>query len=53
MDRADRNIDEMLVTLHDSLHRQRQARIDEELSDVISGFKALSNSSRSPVHQPK
>ncbi|CAN5898468.1 F0F1 ATP synthase subunit gamma [soil metagenome] len=41
MDRADRNIDDMLGTLDDSLHRMRQARIDEELSDVISGFKAL------------
>jgi F-type H+-transporting ATPase subunit gamma len=42
MDRADRNIDEMLGTLNDSLHRLRQSQIDEELSDVISGFKALS-----------
>jgi F-type H+-transporting ATPase subunit gamma len=46
MDRADRNIDKMLDTLHDSLHRLRQSRIDEELSDVISGFKALGDSSR-------
>jgi F-type H+-transporting ATPase subunit gamma len=42
MDRADRNIDKMLLTLHDRFHRLRQSRIDEELSDVISGFKALS-----------
>jgi F-type H+-transporting ATPase subunit gamma len=42
MDRADRNIDKMLLVLHDSLHRLRQSKIDEELSDVISGFKALS-----------
>lgn len=41
MDRADRNIDEMLGTLEDALHRLRQAKIDEELSDVISGFKVL------------
>ncbi|MBC7484623.1 MAG: F0F1 ATP synthase subunit gamma [Rhizobacter sp.] len=46
MDRADRNIDEMLGTLNDNLHRLRQAQIDEELSDVISGFKALSDASR-------
>ena len=26
-----------------TLHRLRQAQIDEELSDVISGFKALSD----------
>ena len=43
MDRADRNIEEMLGTLNDTLHRLRQAQIDEELSDVISGFKALSD----------
>lgn len=45
MDRADRNIDEMLGTLRDDLHRLRQSQIDEELSDVISGFKALSDTS--------
>ncbi len=44
MERADRNIDKMLVTLHDSFHRLRQNTIDEELSDVISGFKALHSS---------
>ena len=48
MDRADRNIDKMLVSLHDTFHRLRQGKIDEELSDVISGFKALSESSRHP-----
>lgn len=42
MDRADRNIDKMLLVLHDRFHRLRQSKIDEELSDVISGFKALS-----------
>jgi F-type H+-transporting ATPase subunit gamma len=41
MERADRNIDKMLVTLHDNFHRLRQNTIDEELSDVVSGFKAL------------
>lgn len=41
MDRADRNIDKMLVVLHDRFHRLRQSKIDEELSDVISGFRAL------------
>jgi F-type H+-transporting ATPase subunit gamma len=43
MERADRNIDTMLVTLHDRYHRLRQDKIDEELSDVISGFKGLRN----------
>ena len=42
MDRADRNIDKMLGGLNDRFHRLRQSKIDEELSDVISGFKALS-----------
>lgn len=42
MERADRNIDKMLLTLHDRFHRLRQDKIDEQLSDVISGFKALS-----------
>lgn len=41
MDRAERNIDKMLLALHDRFHRLRQSRIDEELADVISGFKAL------------
>lgn len=42
MDRADRNIDKMLGGLNDRFHRLRQSKIDEELFDVISGFKALS-----------
>lgn len=41
MDRADRNIDKMLVTLNERFHRLRQSKIDEELSDVTSGFRAL------------
>ena len=42
MQRADKNIDELLVTLHGTFHRLRQSGIDEELFDVISGFDALS-----------
>ena len=42
MQRADKNIDELLVDLHGSFHRLRQSSIDEELFDVISGFEALS-----------
>ena len=42
MDRADRNIDELLKTLQGSFHRLRQSAIDEELFDVIAGFDALS-----------
>ncbi|MCL4176984.1 MAG: F0F1 ATP synthase subunit gamma [Verrucomicrobia bacterium] len=41
MERADRNIDELLETLNGSFHRLRQSGIDEELFDVISGFEAL------------
>lgn len=46
MERADKNIDELLETLHGTFHRIRQAGIDEELFDVISGFEALSKSKR-------
>jgi F-type H+-transporting ATPase subunit gamma len=42
MERADKNIDELLETLHGSFHRLRQSDIDEELFDVISGFEASS-----------
>jgi F-type H+-transporting ATPase subunit gamma len=42
MERADRNIDELLEGLHGTFHRLRQSAIDEELFDVISGFEALS-----------
>jgi len=41
MERADKNIDELLETLHGTFHRIRQAGIDEELFDVIAGFEAL------------
>jgi F-type H+-transporting ATPase subunit gamma len=42
MQRAERNIDELLETLHGAFHRLRQNSIDEELFDVTSGFEALS-----------
>jgi F-type H+-transporting ATPase subunit gamma len=42
MERADKNIDELLETLQGLFHRLRQRGIDEELFDVISGFEALS-----------
>jgi F-type H+-transporting ATPase subunit gamma len=41
MDRADRNIDHLLVKLQGRYQRLRQSVIDEELADVISGFKAV------------
>jgi F-type H+-transporting ATPase subunit gamma len=43
MQRAEKNIDEMLVDLNLTYHRLRQSGIDAELFDVISGFEALTN----------
>lgn len=42
MQRAEKNIDELLEDLNRSYHRLRQSTIDEELFDVISGSEALS-----------
>jgi F-type H+-transporting ATPase subunit gamma len=44
MTRADKNIEDLLKTLHGTFHRLRQSGIDEELFDVVSGFEALSGS---------
>ncbi len=44
MQRADKNIDELLEDLNGTYHRLRQSGIDAELFDVISGFEALSGS---------
>ena len=41
MQRADKNIDELLDGLRHTFHRLRQSGIDEELFDVIAGFEAL------------
>lgn len=41
MQRAEKNIDELLGNLNQSFHRLRQASIDEELFDLVSGFDAL------------
>jgi len=48
MQRADKNIEELLATLSDSSHRLRQSSIDEELFDVVSGFEALIAKQRQP-----
>lgn len=42
MQRADKNIDELLEELNGTYYRLRQSGIDEELFEVISGFEALS-----------
>jgi len=41
MQRAEKNIDELLEDLSRAFHRLRQSGIDDELFDVISGFEAL------------
>ncbi|HSF10314.1 MAG TPA: F0F1 ATP synthase subunit gamma [Nitrospirales bacterium] len=41
MQRAEKNIDELLEDLNRHFHQLRQSGIDEELFDVISGFEAL------------
>jgi len=41
MQRADKNILELLEDLNGKFHRLRQSGIDEELFDVVSGFEAL------------
>ncbi|MFJ1256019.1 F0F1 ATP synthase subunit gamma [Cupriavidus sp. CuC1] len=48
MERADKNIDELLASLHGRFQRQRQGSIDEKLFDVTAGYEALSNGE--PVH---
>jgi len=41
MQRADKNIGDLLDSLGHKFHRLRQSSIDEELFDVVSGFEAL------------
>ena len=42
MQRAEKNIDELLEDLNRTFHRLRQSDIDEELFDVVSGFETMS-----------
>jgi len=46
MQRAEKNIDELLEDLNRRFHQLRQSGIDEELFDVISGFEALAKGQR-------
>jgi F-type H+-transporting ATPase subunit gamma len=48
MERADKNIDDLLETLNGTFHRLRQSGIDEELFDVVSGFEAMSREHHGP-----
>ncbi len=41
MQRAEKNIGDLLDDLNKKYHRLRQSTIDEELFDVVSGFEAL------------
>jgi F-type H+-transporting ATPase subunit gamma len=41
MQRAEKNIKNIVEDLNQKFHRVRQASIDEELFDVVSGFEAL------------
>ena len=42
MQRAEKNIKDILEDLNRKFNSVRQASIDEELFDVVSGFEALS-----------
>jgi F-type H+-transporting ATPase subunit gamma len=41
MERADRNIKDLLEELQSQFHQQRQSSIDEELFDVTAGYEAI------------
>jgi F-type H+-transporting ATPase subunit gamma len=46
MQRAEKNIDDLLTEFTVRYNEHRQADIDEELFDVVSGFQALGNAKR-------
>jgi len=46
MQRAEKNIEELLDDLGHSFHRLRQDSIDEELFDVVSGFESLKDDTK-------
>jgi F0F1-type ATP synthase gamma subunit len=48
MQRAEKNIDDLLEELNRRFHRLRQSAIDDELFDVISGYESLSAEKRAP-----
>ena len=49
MQRAEKNIDEMLDDLNHKFHQMRQSAIDEELFDLISGFEALKEDPKNKI----
>ena len=52
MQRAEKNIDELLDDLNQRFHRQRQSAIDEELFDVIASYEVLGQDSKRPPPAP-
>ena len=42
MQRAEKNIDELVGNLNQTFRRLRESSIDEELFDVLSGYESLS-----------
>ncbi|MDQ6903097.1 MAG: F0F1 ATP synthase subunit gamma, partial [Bacteroidota bacterium] len=46
MQRAEKNIGDLLDDLTKEYHRLRQSSIDEELFDVVSGFEALKSETK-------
>jgi F-type H+-transporting ATPase subunit gamma len=42
MQRAEKNIDELVLTLDQTFRRLRQTDIDEELFEVLAGYESLS-----------
>jgi F-type H+-transporting ATPase subunit gamma len=53
MERADRNIDEVLAGLQETSRRLRQNGIDEELFDVIAGSEALTTPMKNTDTRPQ
>lgn len=52
MQRAERNIHDLLEGLNRTFHQLRQSSIDAELFDLVSGFDALSNDRRRRPEHP-
>jgi F-type H+-transporting ATPase subunit gamma len=48
MQRAEKNIEQILEQLNRTFHRIRQESIDEELFEVIAGYEALSHRQQTP-----
>jgi F-type H+-transporting ATPase subunit gamma len=49
MQRAEKNIDELLENLSQTFHRLRQSSIDEELFDVVSGYESLAKRRKAQI----